>query len=434
MLPISIVPFNKRLRNNLAMNRLQFSCANFKFFSHQFWYTLFVACVCWAEIDWAHFSTPEGVAEGDADASRLLMEQSSECGGQDNPRIRMFSTKEKIMYVWVLAIALGLGEHIMMVGRKRFWSFGSNRRESLVVVCFVISFILRLVAMSESNDTASGDDCSVSAVFRASVYATAVAAFVSCFRLLDVGAIHHSLGPLWVAVQVMMQDILQFSFLLGVTLLSFVVSFSILIQAHDTETGFESVSNSFFSLLWSLFEPFQGYDPRSSPHIYIIFLFFFLMMALVVLMNLLIAMLNYSYNKIKEEKDSAWKYIVSEIVYNYSCSPLFPPPLNLAVFLPTLFARYMHNNAEKKAGADIYDSVPRSYDAQNVTENEGRARKRRKIVLAFFRKRKREQMKEKMKRDMEEKDLAKFSATALEVFVERAAETNEEEEEGNVLT
>jgi len=302
----------------------------------------------------------------------------------------MFSTKEVIMYVWVLAIALGLGEHIMMVGRKRFWSFGSNRRESMVVVCFVVSFILRLAAMSQSNHRVAGDGCSVPFVYRASVYATAVAAFVSCFRLLDVGAIHHSLGPLWVAVQVMMQDILQFSFLLGVTLLSFVVSFSILIQAEPGEEGFNSVSSSFFSLLWSLFEPFQGYDPRSSPHIYIIFLFFFLMMALVVLMNLLIAMLNYSYNKIKLEKDSAWKYIVSEIVYNYSCAPLFPPPLNLAVILPTLCARYLHNGAEKKAGADIYDSVPRSYDAINVTENEGRARKRRKIVLHFFRKKRKQ--------------------------------------------
>lgn len=197
------------------------------------------------------------------------------------------------MYLWVLAIMLRLLELAQMVGWKRFWSFGSNRRESMVVVCFVVSFVLRLAAMSEINAPAA-DECSVPNVFRASVYATAIAAFASCFRLLDIGAIHHSLGPLWVAVQVMMQDILHFSFLLGVTLLSFVVCFSILIQAHASETGFDSVSSSFFSLLWSLFEPFQGYDPRNSPHIYIIFLLLFLMMALVVLMNLLIAMLNFS--------------------------------------------------------------------------------------------------------------------------------------------
>ena len=280
MVPISIVPFWKQLRNNLAMNRLQFSCANFKFFSHQFFFTLFIALVCWAEIELTHFFPPEAAAS------------PNRCAGKDK-RITMFSTKEKVMYLWVLAIMLRLLELAQMVGWKRFWSFGSNRRESMVVVCFVVSFVLRLAAMSEINAPAA-DECSVPNVFRASVYATAIAAFASCFRLLDIGAIHHSLGPLWVAVQVMMQDILHFSFLLGVTLLSFVVCFSILIQAHASETGFDSVSSSFFSLLWSLFEPFQGYDPRNSPHIYIIFLLLFLMMALVVLMNLLIAMLNFS--------------------------------------------------------------------------------------------------------------------------------------------
>ena len=106
-------------------------------------------------------------------------------------------------------------------------------------------------------------------------------------------------------------------------------------------------------------------------------------------------------------------------MYNYSCAPLFPPPLNLAVFIPTFLARVLHNADQKRAGYDIYDNLPAQYETKSVIENEHRARKRRKIVLKFFRKRKRQQTKEKMRLEMEEKELASFSARGggMEAFI-----------------
>ena len=147
-----------------------------------------------------------------------------------------------------------------------------------------------------------------------------------------------------------------------------------------------------------------------------------------VLMNLLIAMLNFSYQKIKEEKDMAWKYIVSEIVYNYSSAPLIPPPLNLIVFVPTFLARALHDANQKKAGYDIYSAIPRSYEADSVALNESRARKRRTIVQKFFRKRKRAATKERMRQEMEEKELSKFSAKNLDPFLHEHLDDDEDAE------
>jgi hypothetical protein len=55
----------------------------------------------------------------------------------------------------------------------------------------------------------------------------------------------------------------------------------------------------------------------------------YVVVAVVVLMNLLIAMMSNTYSRIQEQSTTEWRLLFAELVKEYTETPLLPPPLSV---------------------------------------------------------------------------------------------------------
>jgi hypothetical protein len=100
---------------------------------------------------------------------------------------------------------------------------------------------------------------------------------------------------------------------------------------------------SFFGLLLDVGE-LDGIDPRGPFHAELpewdvpplewriwlgMFKVTYVVVAVVVLMNLLIAMMSNTYSRIQEQSTTEWRLLFAELVKEYTETPLLPPPLSV---------------------------------------------------------------------------------------------------------
>ncbi|KFM82916.1 Short transient receptor hypothetical channel 5, partial [Stegodyphus mimosarum] len=66
----------------------------------------------------------------------------------------------------------------------------------------------------------------------------------------------------------------------------------------------------------------------------------YMMVTVIVLINLLIAMMSNTYQRIQSQSDKEWKYGRAKLIRNMNMTLPTPPPLNIVTFIPTLIQRY----------------------------------------------------------------------------------------------
>ena len=189
----------------------------------------------------------------------------------------------------------------------------------------------------------------------------AFALLLSLVQLLDFLSFHHLFGPWAIIIRDLMRDLMRFLVILLIFMFGFTLQLSAMYQpvfpeeseqigtspiGSTTPTPFNTFEFLFFAL-------FGLVEPDSLPPIYrspiwvtdLVKVVFgaYMMVTLIVLINLLIAMMSDTYQRIHQQSDTEWKFGRAKLIRNMNKTSATPSPLNLftkAVFYVRLFAKY----------------------------------------------------------------------------------------------
>ena len=169
--------------------------------------------------------------------------------------------------------------------------------------------------------------------------------FTSILRFCSM---HMKIGPLFIMVQYMCKDMLYFMVLLLVTLLGYGVALQSVLHPHATSS---------WSLLWPIFQlPYQqlygefdiddilaapnatdSIGPEQTPGFRNYFGVFltdcYLLATNILLLNLLIAMFNSSYEKVRENVEYHNNIRMNKVLLEYQGKSILPPPFSIVTYI-----------------------------------------------------------------------------------------------------
>ncbi|XP_020739237.2 transient receptor potential cation channel subfamily M member 2 isoform X1 [Odocoileus virginianus] len=192
-----------------------------------------------------------------------------------------------------------------------------------------------------------------------------------CLRLMHIFTISKTLGPKIIIVKRMMKDVFFFLFLLAVWVVSFGVAKQAILIHNERRVEWifrGAVYHSYLTIFGQLptyidgvnFSPDQcspdGTDPykpkcpeidqaRQEPMfpewLTVLLLCLYLLFTNILLLNLLIAMFNYTFQQVQERTDQIWKFQRHDLIEEYQGRPPAPPPFILLSHLHLFIKRVM---------------------------------------------------------------------------------------------
>ncbi|XP_061490401.1 transient receptor potential cation channel subfamily M member 2 isoform X2 [Rhineura floridana] len=186
-----------------------------------------------------------------------------------------------------------------------------------------------------------------------------LAFIVFCLRLMHIFTVSKTLGPKIIIVKRMMKDVFFFLFLLAVWVMSFgVAKQAILIHNekrvdwifrgviyHSYLTIFGQIPSYIDGVNFSLdqcspngTDPYKPKCPENNEAnqqpifpewLTVILLCLYLLFTNILLLNLLIAMFNYTFQQVQEHTDQIWKFQRHDLIEEYHGRPPAPPPFIL---------------------------------------------------------------------------------------------------------
>eukprot|EP01129_Flabellula_baltica_P008750 TRINITY_DN3501_c1_g1_i1.p1 TRINITY_DN3501_c1_g1~~TRINITY_DN3501_c1_g1_i1.p1 ORF type:complete len:1006 (-),score=196.39 TRINITY_DN3501_c1_g1_i1:430-3447(-) len=159
-------------------------------------------------------------------------------------------------------------------------------------------------------------------------FAISLLTLLSFLRALYYFRSFSSTGPMVIAIQRMIFDVILFLVLSATALIAFGQFFTALL--HDVEPGFITLLDTSVSLTsqgLGDFEFFAGYSLR----IFFanVMLLIYLLLMLIVLVNLLIAMMGFTYETVINNATEKYRFEFADIVLHYSRRTYLPPPLTV---------------------------------------------------------------------------------------------------------
>ncbi|XP_078085377.1 transient receptor potential cation channel subfamily M member 2 [Mustelus asterias] len=178
---------------------------------------------------------------------------------------------------------------------------------------------------------------------------------IYCIRVVHIFTVSKTLGPKIIMVQMMMKDVFFFLFLLILAVVAYGVAKQgilthneqrldwifqgVLYQPYQVIFGEipTDVSFSGFDINQCTVNGTDPYKPKCPVHdnnsdpifpewLTIILLCLYLLFTNILLLNLLIAMFNYTFQLIQENTDKIWKFQRYPLIEEYYCRPPAPPP------------------------------------------------------------------------------------------------------------
>jgi hypothetical protein len=249
------------------------------------------------------------------------------------------SSAETAVLVFLIANVAGMAEQIFTIGTGPFLKHPSNVMDCVSSLFVMAAFGGRLY-FGDDND-------------RAFNLLMSIGSLIASFRLLYLFSASKSLGPLWITLQYVVWDVLRFLALLCVLLVGFMLAFTFLISGKAVQ-GFSTPTDTFQSLVWSVFQAFTGYDPNpvvDSKYMFQMLLFCYVLIGALLLPNLLIAMMTMRFEAVQQTARIEWLFSLAQLIEKYGNMPIMPPPLNLLVVVPNFVfrMRYPHQS--------LYDPV-----------------------------------------------------------------------------
>uniref|UniRef100_A0A8C8SGT9 Transient receptor potential cation channel subfamily M member 2 n=1 Tax=Pelusios castaneus TaxID=367368 RepID=A0A8C8SGT9_9SAUR len=204
-----------------------------------------------------------------------------------------------------------------------------------------------------------------------------LAFIIFCLRLMHIFTVSKTLGPKIIIVKRMMKDVFFFLFLLAVWVVSFgVAKQAILIHNeervdwifrgvvyHSYLTIFGQIPSYIDGVNFNLdqcsangTDPYKPKCPESNKDkrpvfpewLTVILLCLYLLFTNILLLNLLIAMFNYTFQQVQEHTDQIWKFQRHDLIEEYHGRPAAPPPFILFNHLQLFVKRVLLRKPAKR--------------------------------------------------------------------------------------
>ncbi|XP_020835678.1 transient receptor potential cation channel subfamily M member 2 isoform X1 [Phascolarctos cinereus] len=199
-----------------------------------------------------------------------------------------------------------------------------------------------------------------------------------CLRLMHIFTVSKTLGPKIIIVKRMMKDVFFFLFLLAVWVVSFGVAKQAILIHNESRVDWifrGVVYHSYLTIFGQIptyidgvnFNPEQcspnGTDPYkpkcpessevSNKPVFpewltVILLCLYLLFTNILLLNLLIAMFNYTFQQVQEHTDQIWKFQRHDLIEEYHGRPPAPPPFILFNHLQLFVKRVILGKPAKR--------------------------------------------------------------------------------------
>ncbi|XP_015199496.1 short transient receptor potential channel 3 isoform X1 [Lepisosteus oculatus] len=167
----------------------------------------------------------------------------------------------------------------------------------------------------------------------------AIAVVLSFSRIAYILPANESFGPLQISLGRTVKDIFKFMVLFIMVFLAFMIGMFILYSYYlgaKVNPAFTTVEESFKTLFWSIFGLSEvssvvlKYDHKFIENIGYVLYGIYNVTMVVVLLNMLIAMINSSYQEIEDDADVEWKFARSKLWLSYfDNGKTLPPPFSL---------------------------------------------------------------------------------------------------------
>uniref|UniRef100_A0AAY4E8N4 Transient receptor ion channel domain-containing protein n=1 Tax=Denticeps clupeoides TaxID=299321 RepID=A0AAY4E8N4_9TELE len=167
----------------------------------------------------------------------------------------------------------------------------------------------------------------------------AIAVVLSFSRIAYILPANESFGPLQISLGRTVKDIFKFMVLFIMVFLAFMIGMFILYSYYlgaKVNPAFTTVEESFKTLFWSIFGLSEvssvvlKYDHKFIENIGYVLYGIYNVTMVVVLLNMLIAMINSSYQEIEDDSDVEWKFARSKLwLYYFDNGKTLPPPFSV---------------------------------------------------------------------------------------------------------
>ncbi|XP_058379213.1 transient receptor potential cation channel subfamily M member 2 isoform X1 [Diceros bicornis minor] len=177
-----------------------------------------------------------------------------------------------------------------------------------------------------------------------------------CLRLMHIFTVSKTLGPKIIIVKRMMKDVFFFIFLLAVWVVSFGVAKQAILIHNESRVDWifrGVIYQSYLTIFGQMpayidgvnfslddcspngTEPYKPKCPESDTNLQapafpewltVILLCLYLLFTNILLLNLLIAMFNYTFQQVQEHTDQIWKFQRHDLIEEYHNRPPAPPP------------------------------------------------------------------------------------------------------------
>eukprot|EP00118_Oscarella_pearsei_P007422 m.36347 g.36347 ORF g.36347 m.36347 type:complete len:1116 (+) comp32242_c0_seq1:411-3758(+) len=224
---------------------------------------------------------------------------------------------------------------------ERFWESLARKQTKIdlfLLTLFTIYFLLLFIGFYSSIE-----DETRKTLVRVSYHVYGIGVLGFCIDMLKLLQFHSRLGPIQVSFLSIMKVTLMFLVILSAFWLGFSLSITSVYtaseyMAENTTTTFihndvDGLWRSLRSLFWALFGLVEkeSFEQALLPEAIVgtLLLAVWLVVSVIVLLNMLIALISNSFQRVEDNADLEWKFSRAKIVRDMACNPTVPVPLNL---------------------------------------------------------------------------------------------------------
>ncbi|CAG5124506.1 unnamed protein product, partial [Candidula unifasciata] len=255
------------------------------------------------------------------------------------------SELEWMIVLWVTGFVWAECKQLWEEGVKAYIRQWWNWLDFLMLSLYLATFALRMVAYFQIESGRYGDremlrkDWPQNDPTLISEGLFAVANVFSFARIIYLFQANQHLGPLQISLGCMLIDIAKFLFIFFLVVSSFACGLNQLYWYYsDTDPDDEDLFFTYVTLFWSMFsltapsklevKSTQSFTKTVGELLFMVYHG----MAIIVLLNMLIAMMSSSFQDIENHADMEWKFARSKLWMGYfDEGSTLPPPFNLII-------------------------------------------------------------------------------------------------------
>ncbi|KAM6933408.1 short transient receptor potential channel 4-like [Xenentodon cancila] len=282
-------------------------------------------------------------------ASQHIDSESPECRAQDCPGPEP-TTVEWMILPWVIGFIWTEIKQMWDSGLEDYIDDWWNIMDFIMNSLYLATISLKIVAYIKYSGCKPRDSWEMWHPTLVAEALFAIANIFSSLRLISLFTANSHLGPLQISLGRMLLDILKFLFIYCLVLLAFANGLNQLyfyyatsgesnckgIRCNQQNNAFSTLFETLQSLFWSIFGLISLYVTNVKPrHVFTEFVGATMfgtynIISLVVLLNMLIAMMNNSYQHIADHADIEWKFARTKLWMSYfEEGRTLPPPFNI---------------------------------------------------------------------------------------------------------